>query len=563
MTEHISDVAQEAWQAGKDRADQAYMQRRRILIDPITRLEGHGKIDIFLDEAGEVERAYFQVPELRGFEAFARGRPAEDMPQITSRICGVCPLAHHMASVKTLDDLYRVDPPSAAKKVRELDYSLFMVEDHALNFYFLGGPDFVVGPTAPKEQRNVLGVLATVGLEVGKRVIQMRRELRDLETYLGGKTIHPVLGLPGGVAKGIAPDDLPRFQDVAARAVDFAKFTLDVFHCDTTKKRPKSTQGHFDAGNFAWAVVHGLRLVRALARTEPDVVLIPIAGTWSGFLRDAALGWIARRTRARVIGHQHAGDIPRVLERRGPAGRVVRGGFAQFHRLLVLGERWRTLFRDYGLTMPIELCPSTFRREVFERGARAGARPGHAGPVRLLFVGQVGRRKGVLDLLAALRRLRDQGHDVTLTVVGPDQLPGELDAARARAAELTLGEAATFAGPLHGEALYAQFEAHDVFVLPSYNEGIPAVLYEAGTFELPVVTTPVGAIGDLVRDGENGLLIEPGDVDALTAALAQLAGDVALRARLGARLRDDVRAFHPDRAAERIVAAVRAELAAR
>ncbi len=229
MTDQISNVAREAWQAGKERADQAYMQRRRILIDPITRLEGHGKIDIFLDEAGEVERAYFQVPELRGFEAFARGRPAEDMPQITSRICGVCPLAHHMASTKALDALYGLEPPSAAKKIRELDYALFMVEDHALHFYFLGGPDFIVGPTAPKEQRNVLGVLATVGVEVGKQVIAMRRELRDLETYLGGKTIHPVLGLPGGVAKGIAKEDLPRFQQVAERAVEFAKFTLGVF----------------------------------------------------------------------------------------------------------------------------------------------------------------------------------------------------------------------------------------------------------------------------------------------------------------------------------------------
>src|SRR5262249_44210555 len=115
----------------------------------------------------------------------------------------------------------------------------------------------------------------------------------------------------------------------------------------------------------------------------------------------------------------------------------------------------------------------------------------------------------------------------------------------------------------HGEALYAEFETHHVFVLPSYNEGIPAVLYEAGTFGLPVVTTPVGAIPDLVRHGENGLLHEPGDVEALSAALAQLVRDAALRARLGARLRDDVRAFHPDRAAERIVAAVHAELAAR
>src|SRR5512147_17248 len=103
---------------------------RRVTIDPITRLEGHGKIDIFLDDRGDVERAYFQVPELRGFEKFAEGRPAEDMPQITSRICGVCPMAHHMAATKALDDVYKVDPPAAAKKIRELVYSAFFVEDH-------------------------------------------------------------------------------------------------------------------------------------------------------------------------------------------------------------------------------------------------------------------------------------------------------------------------------------------------------------------------------------------------------------------------------------------------
>ena len=125
--------------------------RRHITIDPVTRLEGHGKIEIFLDAAGEVEKAYFQVPELRGFEKFVQGRPAEEMPQITSRICGVCPTAHHMAATKALDALYRVEPPSAAKKIRELIYSTFMAEDHALHFYFLGGPDFVVGPEAPPQ----------------------------------------------------------------------------------------------------------------------------------------------------------------------------------------------------------------------------------------------------------------------------------------------------------------------------------------------------------------------------------------------------------------------------
>ncbi len=202
---------------------------RRISIDPITRLEGHGRIEIFLDERGDVSRAFMQVPELRGFERFAQGRLAEDMPQITSRICGVCPTAHHMAATKALDDLYKVEPPPAAKAIRELVYNAFMAEDHALHFYFLGGPDFVVGPMAPAAERNILGVIAKVGVETGKTVIAMRRRLRDLITLVGGKTIHPVLGLPGGVAKPIKPEDQKQFQVLAADAVAFAQFTLKVF----------------------------------------------------------------------------------------------------------------------------------------------------------------------------------------------------------------------------------------------------------------------------------------------------------------------------------------------
>jgi F420-non-reducing hydrogenase large subunit len=201
----------------------------KISIDPITRLEGHGKIEVFLNDQGDVERAYLQVPELRGFEVFSLGRPAEDMPQITSRICGVCPTAHHMAGAKALDDLYKVEPTSAARKVRELVYSTFMLEDHALHVYVLGGPDFIVGPTAPKELRNVVGVISKVGLDVGKKVISMRRRLRELITSISGKVIHPVLGLPGGVAKGIAKEDLPKIQELAKDGVDFARFTLDVF----------------------------------------------------------------------------------------------------------------------------------------------------------------------------------------------------------------------------------------------------------------------------------------------------------------------------------------------
>ncbi len=202
---------------------------RLITIDPITRLEGHGKISIFLDEGGAVEKAVFQVPELRGFEAFAIGRPAEEMPQITSRICGVCPTAHHLAGTKAVDDLYGVTPPPAAVAIRELVNAAFFVEDHALHFYFLGGPDFVMGPAALAATRNILGVVGAVGDEVAGKVIDMRRRVREIITLCAGKPIHPVLGLPGGVAKAIPRRERERIAQVSRDAVEFSQFTLDLF----------------------------------------------------------------------------------------------------------------------------------------------------------------------------------------------------------------------------------------------------------------------------------------------------------------------------------------------
>ena len=225
----MEQAVKDTFNQGSARANAAYqMGRRRFTVDPITRLEGHGKIDIFLDDKGDVERAYLQVPELRGFEVFSLGRPAEDMPQITSRICGVCPTAHHMASAKCLDNLYKVEPASAGRKIRELVYNTFMLEDHALHFFVLGGPNFVVGPEAPAAERNIVGVIGKVGIEAGKKVISTRRRLRELIAYFGGKVVHPVLGLPGGVSKALKAEDLPKFKELAKDGVEFAEWTLAV-----------------------------------------------------------------------------------------------------------------------------------------------------------------------------------------------------------------------------------------------------------------------------------------------------------------------------------------------
>ena len=201
----------------------------KITIDPITRLEGHGKIEIFLDAEGDVENTYLQIPELRGFEQFCVGRPAEEMPRITNRICGVCPEAHHIAGTKALDALFNVEPSSAVKKVREMFYSAFYVTDHTTHFYALGGPDFVVGPDAPAAERNILGVIHKVGVDIGKQVIDTRMRNHHVIKIVGGRGVHPVAGLPGGWSKAITEEERDEFVEICKKNVDFALFSLKVF----------------------------------------------------------------------------------------------------------------------------------------------------------------------------------------------------------------------------------------------------------------------------------------------------------------------------------------------
>ncbi|MCL6577778.1 MAG: Ni/Fe hydrogenase subunit alpha [Candidatus Bathyarchaeota archaeon] len=203
---------------------------KEIVINPITRLEGHGKITIFLNDKGDVENAYFQVPELRGFEKFCEGRRAEDLPIITTRICGVCPVAHHMASAKALDAAFNVEPTETAKKLRELEYVAYFIYDHILHFYFLGGPDFVVGPDAPPAKRNVLGVIEKAGLEIGKEVIKHRAYGQKITGMLGGRPTHPVSAcVPGGIAKALSEEERREIETMVRSCVEFAKFSLKLF----------------------------------------------------------------------------------------------------------------------------------------------------------------------------------------------------------------------------------------------------------------------------------------------------------------------------------------------
>ena len=202
---------------------------KQITIDPITRLEGHGKIEILLDDDGRVENAYFQVPELRGFEKFCEGRPVEELPQIVTKICGVCPGCHHMASGKALDAVYGVVPPPTARKLRELFYMAHFIHSHIAHFYALAAPDFIVGPTASPSERNLLGVIGKVGHEIAMEVIKQRRHAQALQALIGGHQTHVVMNIPGGVRKGLTKEERDDIEKKAIGFIDFAKFTLQLF----------------------------------------------------------------------------------------------------------------------------------------------------------------------------------------------------------------------------------------------------------------------------------------------------------------------------------------------
>lgn len=202
---------------------------QKITISPITRLEGHGKIDIFLNDKGEVDDAFWQVVELRGFERFCIGRPVEEMTRIVPNICGVCPSAHHMAATKALDQIFGVEPTPAARLIRELEFNAFYIEDHYIHFFFLAAPDFVMGPDADPKERNILGVIGKLGKEVGLKVIDIRKRNRDIIRHIFSKAPHPEGGLPGGVPRGFTEEERRTVKETADLSLDFAQYAVKLF----------------------------------------------------------------------------------------------------------------------------------------------------------------------------------------------------------------------------------------------------------------------------------------------------------------------------------------------
>lgn len=201
-------------------------QKTKEIIEPVTRIEGHAKISIHLNEEDQVEDARFHVTEFRAFEKFVEGRPLWEMPDMTSRICGICPVSHQLAAVKACDDLLGVEIPEAAKKLRELLHMGQIFQSHALSFFYLSSPDLLLGYDADPSKRNIKGLLEE-NPEVAKRGVKMRSFGQNLIEALGGKKVHPEFVIPGGVNSNLDKEKGEKILEESKPLIDELKDTID------------------------------------------------------------------------------------------------------------------------------------------------------------------------------------------------------------------------------------------------------------------------------------------------------------------------------------------------
>ena len=212
---------------------------QRIVIDPVTRIEGHAKITIHLDEAGAVTDARFHVTEFRGFEKFCEGRPLWEMPGITSRICGICPVSHLLASAKAGDQILAVTIPPTAAKLRRIMNLAQIIQSHSLSFFHLSAPDLLLGMDSDPASRNLFGLIAAEP-ELARGGICLRQFGQEIVEILGGRKIHPSWAVPGGVREPLSEagrthiqDRIPEVQATVLKAIDRFKRLLDDYQQET------------------------------------------------------------------------------------------------------------------------------------------------------------------------------------------------------------------------------------------------------------------------------------------------------------------------------------------
>ena len=198
-----------------------------ITIAPVTRIEGHAKITIHLDDAGQVADARFHVTEFRGFEKFCLGRSYEEMPSITERICGICPVSHALAAAKAGDALKGVKIPPAAAKLRRLMHCAQLVQSHALSFFLLSGPDLLLGMESDPHQRNLIGLIKALP-QVAREGIRLRQYGQEVIRLLGDRSVHPAWAVSGGVREPLSPGQRDRIAVGLPEALGTAQKALQL-----------------------------------------------------------------------------------------------------------------------------------------------------------------------------------------------------------------------------------------------------------------------------------------------------------------------------------------------
>jgi NAD-reducing hydrogenase large subunit len=340
---------------------------RTITIDPVTRIEGHAKITLHLDEAGRLADARFHVVEYRGFETFCEGRPFTEMAGITARICGICPVSHLLAAAKTGDKLLAVQPPPAARKLRRMLNLAQLCQSHALSFFHLSSPDFLLGWESDPAKRNVFGLMAA-DPDLARAGIRLRQFGQQVLELLGGRKIHSAWAVPGGVRTPLSAEArcwiterLPEAKATVATALTLYKGLLD-----GPLQREQRTFGDFPslfmglvAADGGWECIEGaIRFVDSSGRIVADGLS---EDDYASYLGEAVESWsylkfpyykplgypegiyrvgpLARLNVCERIGTPWADqELAEFRQRSGTAesgGRIVTSSFAFHHARLV------------------------------------------------------------------------------------------------------------------------------------------------------------------------------------------------------------------------------------
>ncbi len=294
---------------------------QEIRIDPVTRIEGHAKITVYLDDSGEVNDAHFHVTELRGFEKFCEGRTLWEMPSLTARICGICPVSHILASAKAGDAILAVRIPKAAELLRRLMNTAQFVQSHALSFFYLSAPDMLLGWDSDPAQRNVIGLIGA-NPELARKGIRLRSFGQQILERLGGKRIHQAWAVPGGVSSSLAKEDVDFIKSNLPEALDTIRITLDLFKSSFSDEETRGMLGDFPSlfmglvsPDGEWEHYEGkIRIVDSQGKIVVDQF---DPARYPEIIQEASEGWSYLK-----FPHYAPLGYPEGMYRVGPLGRV-------------------------------------------------------------------------------------------------------------------------------------------------------------------------------------------------------------------------------------------------